>query len=786
MVGLHSTTTSEESWDMKFCVALVSLVILTFAHQALAAEPGKVPGHQSKAIAGWSLLIHDELLEKDRAGTERALELLTSQLQEITSVVPAKAVAELRKVPLWLSPEYPGVEPRAEYHPGAGWLRDNKRNPAMAKAVEFTNIRIFERETKRMPNFTLHELAHAYHDRVLAKGFGNEAIKAAFLKAKEKGLYEQVEQRFGDGRSAKVRAYAMTSPMEYFAECTEAFFSTNDFFPFTREQLARHDPEMFALLQVLWGTSTDASKPVKVFLFAGQSNMVGADAHAERIDNYPEYKGAGEPQKDVLYSYILGDGNEASKGWVDLQPLRSFGPEVTFARRVKQHIDSPIAIIKSAVGGTTVAFDWNPAAPDKGQKLYPRTLQRIRDSLAELDKRGVRYQLEAVMWHQGENDMLDRKLYQQYAAGLTELIARLRTDLKAPELKWYIAEVSEKGIWGMDHRSNLSVLRQQQEQVLKADPLLRWVPTSHLAFEVMGSGQPHYHFGTQGQLQLGDAFAEAYLRDQGRPLPVTDRSFKNQLPIDKKARVRLFVIAGQRNAEGEDSFVSEIPQQSGFETLVNDQPQILFRYSLGGGVKSASTWEPLGPVDYLGNFGPELSFGERLRKSLDAKEGVAIIKFTHSGAQGPDWSPSGSPESHRNLYPKLLSFIQSAQSDLQQQGFDCSLEGVFWQTGENDTWFDPYARSNAKWMKELIDQTRIDLKQPNLAWFISEQHPNAPWRNMEAVNAALNELARSEPHLTIIKTSALPHGKRHFETQGTLLLGQAMADAYLQSRKDPK
>ena len=28
------------------------------------------------------------------------------------------------------------------------------------------------------------------------------------------------------------------------------------------------------------------------------------------------------------------------------------------------------------------------------------------------------------------------------------------------------------------------------------------------------------------------------------------------------------------------------------------------------------------------------SFGARLRKSLDAKEGVAIVKFTHSGAQG--------------------------------------------------------------------------------------------------------------------------------------------------------
>lgn len=209
-------------------------------------------GHQTKNIEGWTVLISDQLMEKEKAATERALELLTVQLQEITRVVPAAAVTELRKVPLWFSPKYPGVQQRAEYHPGAGWLRDNKRDPAMAKAVEFTNIRIFERETKRMPNFALHELAHAWHDRVLPLGFRNEKIKAAFENAKAKGLYERVEQRFGNGRSAKVRAYAITNPMEYFAECTEAFFSTNDFFPFTRKQLEKHDPQMFALLKTLW------------------------------------------------------------------------------------------------------------------------------------------------------------------------------------------------------------------------------------------------------------------------------------------------------------------------------------------------------------------------------------------------------------------------------------------------------------------------------------------------------------------------------------------------------
>ena len=47
----------------------------------------------------------------------------------------------------------------------------------------------------------------------------------------------------------------MTDPQEYFAESTEAFFSTNDFFPFTREELRGHDPGMFVLLEQFWGIS---------------------------------------------------------------------------------------------------------------------------------------------------------------------------------------------------------------------------------------------------------------------------------------------------------------------------------------------------------------------------------------------------------------------------------------------------------------------------------------------------------------------------------------------------
>ena len=110
------------------------------------------------------------------------------------------------------------------------------------------------------------------------------------------------------------------------------------------------------------------------------------------------------------------------------------------------------------------------------------------------------------------------------------------------------------------------------------------------------------------------------------------------------------------------------------------------------------------------------------------------------------------------------------------------MESIFWHTGENDTYFGPYAQNYSTRMKQLIDQTRLDLKLPDLPWFISEQHKDAPWQNMDTVNAGLNEIAVSDPRVTIIKTSHLPHAQHHFGTKGTLLLGEEMADTLLKHR----
>ncbi|MBL8816591.1 MAG: hypothetical protein JNL58_11220 [Planctomyces sp.] len=219
-------------------------------------SPSETPSQsqrETRLVSGWKVHVSQQLIDRDKEAVDKAIGLLKKQLDEVIRVVPKQAVKELQKVPLYFSDEYPGVGPRAEFHPGEEWLRDNGRDPAMVRSVEFTNIRIFEEEMDRMPNFALHELAHAYHFRFLKDGYGNAEIMAVYDRAKQSGGYDRVERRLGGDRPNQFEAaYGISNPPEYFAETTEAYFSRNDFFPFNRAELRKHDPEMHDLLKELW------------------------------------------------------------------------------------------------------------------------------------------------------------------------------------------------------------------------------------------------------------------------------------------------------------------------------------------------------------------------------------------------------------------------------------------------------------------------------------------------------------------------------------------------------
>lgn len=202
----------------------------------LAAAPAS--DWKDRDLEGWTVRIHADV-------PDEAIRLLETRLQDVARLVPAKALAELRKVPIWIGGrEGNGV---AQYHPDRGWLEKNGYTPEKAKAVDLGSAADLIREVKRQPFMVLHELAHAYHDRVL--GFGQESIRAAYDAAKKGGKYESV--LFWNGK--KVRHYALKDHKEYFAEGTEAYFGTNDFYPFVRAELKEQDPGLFDVLESVWG-----------------------------------------------------------------------------------------------------------------------------------------------------------------------------------------------------------------------------------------------------------------------------------------------------------------------------------------------------------------------------------------------------------------------------------------------------------------------------------------------------------------------------------------------------
>ena len=518
---------------------------------------------------------------------------------------------------------------------------------------------------------------------------------------------------------------------------------------------------------------------VRVFIFAGQSNMVGSDSKVKDIHRFPPFAGLESPQANVRFSYCLGRENKTkSDGWVDLQPVNDIvGPELSFAREVTQKVKAPIAIIKIAAGGTHLGGDWNPNDPS-GFKMYPLAVDWIHEALADLEQQGIKYRLEGFIWHQGENDMFNEDYMSNYGANLQRFIASWRRDLEAPNLRFYIGELCTKTIWGMDLRPRMYAISLGQKKVTNNDSLAQYIATSHVGVEIGGGVGLHYHYGTLGQLEHGVNYAQAYLRHIGKaktpPRPI------QSWPYPTNAKVKLFVLAGHRNMEGERAFVQDLPGLSDSANLQQDNPTVAYRYSLGGGYKVSNGWEPLGPVGFYDTFGPELSFASELQK--EGVENLAIAKFTHSGSQIIDWTPEGSVAKTRNLYPAFLTFIQDSIRELENKGHTVELAGIFYHLGENDMSWGPFRKDAPKRLMALVNQSRIDLDQPSLRWYVSQQPPTDDKSvNEIKVTANLEKVTAADEQLVHIKAFDPPPQEKKLvlDTMGIVWLGKQIATRYI-------
>jgi len=248
---------------------------------------------------------------------------------------------------------------------------------------------------------------------------------------------------------------------------------------------------------------------IKVFILAGQSNMVGygkvewgrnpewtreKDGEIPREvpggkgglrelaihdDAYPEYDyrsllvdpsqpetSAWKTRPDVKLwwrrGYSMNLGEEVRQG--DLGPLtndnRWFGPEYGFGQIVGDHYKShDVLIIKTAWGGRSLTKDFRPpsAVAARGGEVGPFFKAIFTQSAEVLDQLGETfpewagkgYQIVGFGWHQGFSDRVNPEQSAEYRENLSDLIRDVRAGFGNPELPFVIAST------GMDHRGSV-------------------------------------------------------------------------------------------------------------------------------------------------------------------------------------------------------------------------------------------------------------------------------------------------------------------------------------------
>ena len=201
-------------------------------------------------IRGWEVNIEKSL----KSDLDRIIAKMEEGFDNFIDKVPENLLPELRKTKFWVSQEedYPFRENEfgtMVFHPNMNWLVQNKFDTRMHRGVHIINpIEILYTHDILSwgPYVFLHELAHAYelrHRRRLN-------VKHHYDVAMKKGLYVNVPTR--EDKDKLGPAYASLNSDEFFAELTEAYFGVNDYFPKTREELKKYDPESYRFIEAAW------------------------------------------------------------------------------------------------------------------------------------------------------------------------------------------------------------------------------------------------------------------------------------------------------------------------------------------------------------------------------------------------------------------------------------------------------------------------------------------------------------------------------------------------------
>ena len=230
-------------------------------------DPAKPAAHSIRNIEGWTVRVDDRLLAppKDVLG-DHALRFLEYKLADIKAVMAPEPLAKLQGVTIVLDLSH-GKLRSMQYHPNADWLRENGYATNLVKCVHIPEAADLAtpRNITEQPWVVLHELAHAFHDQVL--GFEEPRILKAYEDFRRSGHGDRT--LLYDG--SRVRHYGLTDQKEFFAEMTESYFGLDDFFPFNRAELMTAEPEIYQLMQAIWGPV--AGQRVKSARAAGRTKL---------------------------------------------------------------------------------------------------------------------------------------------------------------------------------------------------------------------------------------------------------------------------------------------------------------------------------------------------------------------------------------------------------------------------------------------------------------------------------------------------------------------------------
>lgn len=193
-------------------------------------------------IDGWRVYFDRALTRRADPG-RAALVTLAGLLRVAQAVLPPLALAQLRRTPIFLH-DHAGTG--GMFHGDADWLVAHGRTVELLGAVEVSDAALFVETAREKPGAVLHELAHAYHARLPASEMAE--IDIAYRRAMASGRYLAV--RRPNGTVGPV--YASANAAEYFAELSEAWFSRNNFLPFTRDGMAAYDPDGARLMARIW------------------------------------------------------------------------------------------------------------------------------------------------------------------------------------------------------------------------------------------------------------------------------------------------------------------------------------------------------------------------------------------------------------------------------------------------------------------------------------------------------------------------------------------------------